>query len=128
MKKIIHITLCLLLLPVTIGAWVRQPFSHEIGQIRSANIPKADSDRLKADVEKLSVAYATRHFGDVKTLDLAANYIQAEFKKTTERVEIQSYQVDSEKFHNIIAHFGPKIDYTATYENGPPKPIIIRCV
>lgn len=62
---------------------------------------------------------------DVKTLNSAADYIRNEFNKTTQRVEVQSYQVDSEKFHNIIAHFGPKVDYTASYENGPPRPIII---
>lgn len=126
MKKVFILTLLsLLLAPVAIGAWVKQPYHHEIGELKFAGLAKPDPERLKADVEKLAVTYATRHFGDVKTLDLAANYIQAELKKTTERVEIQSYQVDSEKFHNIIAHFGPKIDYTATYENGQPKPIII---
>lgn len=126
MKKALIITVfSLLLVPVAIGAWVKQPLNHEIGELKFAGLAKADPERLKADVEKLSEAYATRHYGDVKTLNLAANYIQTELNKTSDHVEKQSYQVDGENFYNIIAHFGPKIDYTATYENDPPQPIII---
>ncbi len=126
MKKALIISaFSILLVPVAIGAWVTQPFNHKIGEMKLTGLAKADPERLKTDVEKLSEAYATRNYDDVKTLNLAADYIQEELKKTTQRVDIQSYKVDSEKFQNIIAHFGPKIDYTATYENGPPKPIII---
>jgi len=126
-KKFIFTTLVtvLLLLPATLIAWVKQPFSKELDELNIVNLPKADATRLRADVEKLSIEYANRNFWDVKTLNLAADYIHEELKKTTQRVELQSYQVDSEKFYNIIAHFGPSIDNTASYENGPPKPIII---
>ncbi len=125
MKKAIIIVISLLLAPAALAVWLKQPFNHEIGHMKLANLSKADPARLKAYVEKLSTEYATRHFGGVKTLNLAANFIQAEFQKTTKRVTLQSYQVDSEQFHNVIARFGPAIDYTASYENGPPKPVII---
>ena len=127
MKKFVLTTavVVLLLLPATLVAWVKQPFSKEVGAINFAHLPSAKSERLKTDVETLSIDFAKRNFWDVKTLNSAADYIKVELEKTTQRVEIQSYQVDSEKFYNIIAHFGPKIDATATYENGPPKPIII---
>ena len=127
MKKFIFTTVVtvLLLLPATLIAWIKQPFSEEIAPINISNLPQANAARLKTDVEKLSIEYAERNFWNVKTLNLAADYIVAELKKTTQRLEVQSYQVDNEKFYNIIAHFGPKIDHTATYENGTPKPIVI---
>jgi hypothetical protein len=114
------------MLPVVIVVWmIKQPVIGGIGNPKLQNLSTADAQRLKTDVEKLSVVYAKRNFLDVKTLNSTANYIQTEFQKSTKRVDIQTYQVDSEKFHNVIAHFGPDVDYTATYENGSPKPIII---
>jgi len=104
---------------------VKQPVIGGIGNLAPQHLSKADAQRMKADVEKLSIEYAKRNFGDVQTLNSAANYIQTELLKTTKRVDIQTYQVGSEKFHNVTAHFGPEIDNTASYENGPPKPIII---
>ena len=126
MKRMTAFVALFLVLPVVIGACVvKQPVIFGVVNPKLQNLTKADAQRLKTDVEKLSTEYAKRNFWDVKTLNTTANYVQTELLKTTKRVDIQTYQVDSEKFHNVIAHFGPSIDNTASYENGPPKPIII---
>lgn len=127
MKKLLITAVALGLMVATsaLAVWVTQPFRHKIDETKLVKLSKVNATRLKADVDKLSIDYANRNFRNVKTLNSAAEFIQAELKKTTQRIEIQNYQVDSEKFHNIIAHFGPTIDLTASYENGSPKPIII---
>lgn len=130
MKRPLIIIAGALLLPLLIlgflAIWIKQPvfFSSNLN-IDATNIAKANPERMRADVQKLAVEYAHRNFWEIKTLNLAADYIEVEFKKTTARVETQQFKVDSESFHNVIAHFGPQIDMTASYENGPPKPIII---
>lgn len=125
MKKLSTTIAILILLSIAICVCVvKQPVIGDLDK-ELQNLSKADAQRLKADVEKLSTDYAKRNFWDVKTLSLATSYIKTELEKTTTHVDIQTYQVDGEQFHNVIAHFGPIIDNTATYENGPPKPIII---
>ncbi|MEQ1486993.1 MAG: M28 family peptidase [Methylotenera sp.] len=107
MKKGIVIVAALLTMPLAVTAWIQQPFNHEIGELKFAGLSKADPASLKKDVEKLYGEFGNRHFDDVTTLDLAANYIQNEFSKVSSRTRLQSYQVDSEMFSNVIARFGP---------------------
>lgn len=107
MKKVIIIIAALLLMPLALGIWIKQPFNHEIAALKLAGLAKASPDNLKKDVEVLAGAFGNRHFDDIETLNLAANYIQNELTKTSNRTSLQSYQVDSETFSNVIARFGP---------------------
>jgi Zn-dependent M28 family amino/carboxypeptidase len=106
-KKIVSIIAGLLLMPLALSLWIKQPFNHEISALKLAGLAQASPDNLKKDVEKLYGEFGKRHFDDVKTLNLAASYIQHELAKTSSRTSLQSYQVDSENFSNVVARFGP---------------------
>ncbi|MGB4811937.1 MAG: M28 family peptidase, partial [Methylophilaceae bacterium] len=109
MKKFIttSIVMVLLVFPISLLAWVKQVGMNDIDDIKLTGLSAADSARMKLDVEKFSIDYAKRNVENVPTLNLAEQYVESELKKVTNRVEIQSYQVDNEKFNNVIAHFGP---------------------
>lgn len=83
-------------------AWTVQPF------VAPGPPPEAQADaaRLEADVRALSTTFHPRSFDSYK-LDLAADYIREELKKTGLRVEEQPVTVDGRTYRNVIAHAGP---------------------
>lgn len=92
-----------LIIPLAIIAWIKQPFTFNHTH---RQIPKVDTEQLKKDVETLSTTYAGRNFWDVSSLNQAADYIEQQFSESTQNIKRQSYTVEGEQFHNIIATFG----------------------
>ncbi len=69
--------------------------------------PAVDAAALRAHVTKLSVDFHPRSFDQARNLNLAANYIHDQFKRTRARVSVQEFETEDRKYKNIIAHFGP---------------------
>ncbi len=68
----------------------------------------ANPDALKAHVQKLSVDLYPRSFADARHLNLAAEYIEDQFRQSGAEVSVQGYAADGEPYRNVIARFGPK--------------------
>jgi Zn-dependent M28 family amino/carboxypeptidase len=115
-KKLV-LSALILAIPLATAAWIKQPFYHEFAPMKLPML--ANSENLKKDVTYLSVDLATRHFDEVKTLNLAADYIKNEFSKASDRTSLQSFVVNNETFSNVIVKFGPAVSASAA------KPIII---
>lgn len=64
-------------------------------------------DRLYVHVDKLTSFDGSRNSRNSKSLQDASNYISGEFKKSGCELELQSYEIDSQEFVNIICSFGP---------------------
>ena len=107
MKKaiLISVVLWLILIPALLVGWIKQPFVEKVSLNSNVVI---NADNLKKNVEFLSENFATRNFNDVPTLSSASEYIFAKLSQTTTRTHLQTYSVDSEKFSNVIARFGPE--------------------
>jgi Zn-dependent M28 family amino/carboxypeptidase len=69
---------------------------------------RADAALLRGHVEKLTGEFLPRSTDDPESLNRAADYIEAEFRSGTGRVEEQTYVVRGESFRNIIVSFGPE--------------------
>ena len=70
-------------------------------------IEKADSRKLYSHVEFLTGLYPPRNYRNTESLDRAADYIAAEFKKYGCRTSEQSYRADHSTYRNIIGSAGP---------------------
>ena len=70
--------------------------------------PAVDAEALKAHVKKLSVTLYPRSFEQPANLNLAAEYVEAQFRRTGAVVSVQQYEVEGRSYRNIIAHFGPE--------------------
>lgn len=70
--------------------------------------PAVEAARLRAHVEKLSVAFYPRSFDNRTNLYLAGEYVRAQFRQAGADVSVQEYEVGGVTYRNIIAHFGPK--------------------
>lgn len=68
---------------------------------------RADPVRLEADVLKLAVTFAPRHFARDE-LDRAADWIRAELEAAGGRVVEQPYEAEGHRYRNLIASFGPE--------------------
>lgn len=90
--------------PIALLCWVAQPFFFKPAL---TSIPDISPDSLQRDVEVLSVTYAERNFLNLETLNQAANYIHQQLSGATINTQLQTYKVDGEDYHNVIAHFGP---------------------
>jgi hypothetical protein len=67
-----------------------------------------NKDRLYNDVKFLVSTPQPRNNYNIASLNIAAEYILAEFKKTNGRVEEQKYKADGKEYRNIICSFGPE--------------------
>jgi hypothetical protein len=107
MKKFLLIILFLSLTFFTLAiASVTQPFV-----VRTTSItPTVDSKTLEAHVKKLSIAFHPRSYTDKNNLDATASYIESELRAYGINSERQTYTVDGNAYHNIIARFGPVSD------------------
>lgn len=80
----------------------QKSFSAETGQILS------DSTTLRKHVEYLCSYQNPRNVFNLSTLDSASQYIQSVFRKFSDRVDVQEYQVSYGIVRNIIVSFGPE--------------------
>ncbi len=103
--KILALSALVLAIPLATAVWIKQPFYHEIAPMKLPML--VNSENLKKDVTYLSVDLAKRHFNDLTTLNLAADYIKNEFSKASQATSLQSYQIKGQTYSNMFAHFGP---------------------
>jgi Zn-dependent M28 family amino/carboxypeptidase len=76
---------------------------------RASSATTVDIPRLKADVHALTSTSQPRDFTNRVGTQEAVSYIQSEFAKVTNDIEIQTYQIKHGlEFKNIIASFGPR--------------------
>lgn len=67
-----------------------------------------NKDRLYSDVKFLVYTPQPRNNYNISSLNIAADHILAEFKKTGGRVEEQKYKAAGKEYRNIICSFGPE--------------------
>ncbi len=70
--------------------------------------PKAVPVRLEADVQFLAALKPSRAFHNVASLNAAANYIEAEFKKAGCMPERRTFKIGDNDYHNIVCSLGPQ--------------------
>lgn len=70
-------------------------------------MPTANPTRLHADVAFLTGIKPARQYRNLASLNKAADYIHAEFKKLGGPVTEQKFLVEGHEYRNIIASFGP---------------------
>lgn len=89
----------------TIGAIfiVTQPFVSAI----ASEPPHVDAQRLEIHVRHLSVDLYPRSYDQFRKIDLAAQYVQDQFKAAGAAVSVQDVKVDETSYKNIVARFGP---------------------
>ncbi len=85
-------------------AFMAQPLVSPI----ASQPPAVDEAALKAHVKKLSVDFYPRNFESLANLNLAAAYIEAQFRRSGAVVTVQQYEVAGRTYRNVIASFGPE--------------------
>ena len=68
----------------------------------------ADAERMYRDVEFLTSVYPPRNHKNLESLEEAASYIEAEFRKLDCVVENQYWEVNGYRYRNVIASFNPE--------------------
>lgn len=63
-------------------------------------------ERLYADVQKLTTINPPRNYQNLDSLNAIADYIQGEFEKWGQPIDVQSYLAEGETYKNIITSFG----------------------
>lgn len=85
-------------------ALVAQPLAAPV----ASQPPPVDPARLEAHVRKLSVDLYPRSHDQVDQLDAAARYISQALADSGARLRIQPVLAGGQRYHNIIASFGPQ--------------------
>lgn len=70
-------------------------------------VPPVSPERLQSHVRMLSETLHPRSVDNLTNLEAAADYVQREFATSGARVSDQWFEDQGEKFHNVIARFGP---------------------
>src|SRR5262249_32175392 len=78
------------------------------GREAQAPAPQVDPDRLRRHVSALSETFAPRDYTHVENLDRAADYVEQQFRQAGGEISEQAFVVDSQRYRNIIARFGPE--------------------
>jgi hypothetical protein len=65
------------------------------------------ADSLKAHVEFLCSTPKPRNFRNLESLNIAADYIEQEYSRFSERVQRQAFESKGHTYYNIICSFGP---------------------
>lgn len=65
----------------------------------------AKTDRIYKDVDFLTSISPARNFRNTASLGIAADYIEAEFKKTGARPELQTWKAKGNEYKNIIVSY-----------------------
>lgn len=108
-KKLLRVLFVLALLPVVLWLLVVRPsFFEYANPVSSTNNPlSADSQKLQQHVRVLSEQFSPRSINDVENLNRAADYIKTALTFDNSLVKLQSYSVEGETYHNVVAIFGP---------------------
>lgn len=75
--------------------------------IDARKLKPANTKRMRDDVIALTSIRPPRNYQNVQSLNKAADYIEAEFKKMKCHVEIQEFNVEEKIYKNIACSFGP---------------------
>jgi hypothetical protein len=67
-----------------------------------------DTSRIINDLKVLVETNEARNYANVETLNQVAEYIKAEFAKSTNKIEVQEFKVENRTYKNIICSFGPE--------------------
>ncbi|OPX94654.1 MAG: Bacterial leucyl aminopeptidase precursor [Syntrophorhabdus sp. PtaB.Bin006] len=87
-------------------AWYSQAVS---AATKGAESPvPANKERLRADVQALTNIVPPRNYRNLASLNRAADYIQAEFRKLDCAVNVQNFTVEGREYKNIICSFGKR--------------------
>lgn len=70
-------------------------------------VPPVSPERLQSHVRMLSETLHPRSVDNLTNLEAAADYVHREFATSGARVSDQWFEDQGEKFHNVIARFGP---------------------
>lgn len=89
---------------LSLWLFLTRPFDFSVG--RSAELPTAEPAALEKHVIKLSKEFVPRDWTHPEILHAAASYIRDEFRRASSRVEFQTFQVQGQEYHNVIAEFG----------------------
>lgn len=87
-------------------AWYSQAVSAATKGTESP-IP-VNKERLRADVQALTNIVPPRNYRNLASLNRAADYIQAEFRKLDCAVNVQNFTVEGREYKNIICSFGKR--------------------
>jgi Zn-dependent M28 family amino/carboxypeptidase len=74
---------------------------------KATKVPPVSPDRLRSHVRMLSETLHPRSIQNLKNLAAAADYVHAEFTAAGARVSDQWFEVEGERYRNVIARFGP---------------------
>lgn len=85
--------------------WVVQPTFDTVGGVSPENI---EPEFLKRHVHVLTEGASGRPFYKPETLDTVANYLAENFSKAGGRVEFQDFEVEGQRYRNVVVNFGPK--------------------
>jgi hypothetical protein len=104
LKQVLKWSLVLLLLLITIFTIHNYPFSSE-----PKDLPRlSDTNNIRRNLGSIINTPGYRNAKNVAMLDTVAERIRLEFIKHTDRVSIQAYNVNENRYKNIIASFGPE--------------------
>jgi len=67
---------------------------------------KANIDRIKADLTKITKTEDFRNYKNTRALDSTAAYIFSELQKVCDTVYYQKYRIDGSEYKNIVASIG----------------------
>jgi len=68
----------------------------------------SDTVLIRRHLVTLTKTPGFRNYRNPKSLNQAANFIQTEFKKCSQEVAVQAYQIDGQDYQNISCFFGPE--------------------
>ncbi|GGK66619.1 M28 family peptidase [Rufibacter glacialis] len=69
---------------------------------------QSDTTLIRTHFRQILQTPGFRHHANPAALNQVADYVHATFRKHTERVERQVFQVDGQTYQNIISSFGPQ--------------------
>lgn len=104
MKNILKYTLLIIALLLIIIVIQNYPISS-----KASNFSRlADTANIRRNLESIINTPDYRNYRNIAVLDTVAERIKKEFKKYTNRVSTQDYQVNERGYKNVIASFGPE--------------------
>lgn len=95
------------LLLVAVGALVVLVANPVWSSGSSSMNPSVDPNILRRHVESLASISPPRSHAHASSLNAAAAYIEAELRRYSDRVEVQSFTAHGDMFNNVSAMFGP---------------------
>lgn len=104
MKKILTYLLAAIGALITVFVIQNYPASSN-----AKTLPRlADTGNIRKHLETIINTSKSRNYKNVEVLDSIADYIKAEFSKSSKRVVVQAFEARSNTYCNVIASFGPE--------------------